>query len=77
MKILRITNDYIQQRINKNSLSWEDMNDISDIADSMTNEQNDLKNPLTTDFWQFWLFENNLDYKNYLSVIDVYKKFSL
>ena len=77
MKILRITNDYIQQRINKNSLSWEDMNDISDIADSMTNEKNDLKNPLTTDFWQFWLFENNLDYKNYLSVIDVYKKFSL
>lgn len=77
MKILRITNDYIQQRINKNSLSWEDMNDISDIADSMTNEQNDLKNPLTTDFWQFWLFENNLDYKNYLSVIDVYKNFSI
>jgi hypothetical protein len=76
MKILRITNDYIQQRINKNSLSWEDMNDISDIADSMTNEQNDLKNPLTTDFWQFWLFENNLDYKNYLSVTDVYKKLS-
>ncbi len=77
MKILRITNDYIQQRNNKNFISWDDISDASDIADSMTNEQNDLKNPLTTKFWQFWLFENNLDYKNYLSVTDVYKNFSI
>lgn len=48
MKVQKILNDYLQDRIKKSSGDWDDMANVPDITDSFTEENG---NPFDKDFW--------------------------
>jgi hypothetical protein len=76
MKISKIINDYFTNQINKKSGDWDDMINIPDIAENVTDEKNEVKNPLCSDFWKYRVFNKpnpDLLIPNYNVVSDCYK----
>ena len=55
MKIHRLLEDYLHWQIRKSSGDWDDVANVPDITDTLSN---DNKNPFDKDYWQSKISEN-------------------
>lgn len=74
MKISAI-NDFIYNNTRKSAGDWDDIANIPDIADTLTDDNKESENPLCYDFWLDKINSTNyyID-KNYHEIADNYKK---
>ena len=56
MKILKILHYNINNHINKSAGDWDDIADIPDIAEIITDDKKEKENPLCRDFWKYQVF---------------------
>ena len=56
MKVQKILNNYFHNNIKKSAGDWDDITNVSDIADSYTNKD---ENPFEKEFWDKRLFRKS------------------